>query len=210
MKVVIIGAGVGGLGIGWRLAQQHVETVVLERGQPGRGATWASAGMIAAPHAAPENEDSEAQLADWGARIWPSFAAEIEQASHREIAYSINGVVVVARTQEEEHQLRSMAQQGAGELLSQDSVRAKEPRLAPDVYGGLWNKRQAKVDNRALGRALAAAFFRAGGHLQLNEAAVRFEFRNDRILGVRTPFAPCGSGRSRSTPAPPSGASCPR
>jgi len=189
MKVVIIGAGVGGLGIGWRLAQQHVETVILERGQPGRGATWASAGMIAAPHAAPENKDSEAQLADWGARIWPSFAAEIEQASHRESAYSINGVVVVARNQEEERQLRSMAHQGAGELLSQDSVRAKEPRLAPDVYSGLWNKKQAKVDNRALGRALAAAFVRAGGHLQLNEAAVRFEFRNDRILGVRTPFA---------------------
>jgi glycine oxidase len=77
MKVVIIGGGVAGLGIGWRLAQQRIETVVLERGQPGRGATWASAGMIAAPHVAAGTEDSEALLTDEGARLWPSFAEEI-------------------------------------------------------------------------------------------------------------------------------------
>jgi glycine oxidase len=189
MKIVIIGAGVAGLGIGWRLAQQRIETVVLERGQPGRGATWASAGMLAAPHGAAETQDGEARLADDGARLWPSFAAEIEQASRRAIAYAVNGSLVVARTPEEEDELRRMAELGAGEFLSSDAARAMEPRLAPDIVAALWNPKQAKVDNRALGRALAAAFVRAGGHLQLNEAAVRFEFRGDRLARVRTPFA---------------------
>jgi len=189
MKVVIIGGGVAGLGIGWRLAQQRIETVVLERGQPGRGATWASAGMIAAPHAAPETEDGEARLADEGARLWPSYAAEIEQASRRAIAYAVNGSLVVARTPEEEDQLRGMADAGAGEFLLPEAARAKEPWLAADTVAALWNPKQAKVDNRALGGALAAAFIRAGGHLQLNEAAVRFEFRSGTMAGVRTPFA---------------------
>jgi glycine oxidase len=189
MKVVIIGAGVAGLGIGWRLAQQRIETVVLERGQPGRGATWASAGMIAAPHAAAENEGGVDRLADEGARLWPLFAAEIEQASCRAIAYAVNGSLVLARTPEEEDQLRGMAECGAGEFLLPDAARAKEPRLTPDIAAALWNPKQAKVDNRALGRALAAAFIRAGGHLQLNEAAVRFEFRGGVMAGVRTPFA---------------------
>ena len=47
MKIVIIGAGVAGLAIGWRLAEAGQEVTVLERTQPGPGATWASAGMLA-------------------------------------------------------------------------------------------------------------------------------------------------------------------
>ena len=189
MKVVIIGGGVAGLGIGWRLAQQGVETLVLERSQPGRGSTWASAGMIAAPQNAGAISDSEAQLAHHGAKLWPEFAAQIEQASRRAVSYSVNGGVIVARTTQERDELASAAKNGAGELLSSEAARAHEPRLAPDMLGALWNPHQAKVDNRALGRALAGAFARAGGHLFLNEAAVRFEFRGDRIEGVRTPFA---------------------
>ena len=48
MRVVIIGAGVAGLAIGWRLMQKGASVTVLDRAQPGRGATWAAAGMIAA------------------------------------------------------------------------------------------------------------------------------------------------------------------
>jgi glycine oxidase len=189
MKVVIIGAGVAGLGIGWRLAQQRIETVVLERTQPGRGATWASAGMIAAPNASGEADDSEAQLAQRSADLWAAFAAEIEDASSRAIAYSRNGGLIVARTDTELEALRSMADRAAGEFLSPNEARQHEARLATDMLAALWSPKQAKVDNRALGRALAAAFVRAGGHLQLNEAAVRFEIRGDTIAGVLTPFA---------------------
>lgn len=189
MKIVIIGAGAAGLGIGWRLAQQGVETLVLERSQPGHGATWASAGMLVEPCGATAVHDSEAQLGQHGAALWPNFAAQIEQASRRKISYSVDGGLLAARTPEERDQLARLAANGAGELLSSEAARAREPRLAPDVLAALWNPRQAKVDNRALGRALAAAFARAGGHLFLNEAAVRFEFRDKRIDGVRTPFA---------------------
>ena len=37
MKVVIIGAGVAGLAIGWRLAQAKADVTILERSQPGSG-----------------------------------------------------------------------------------------------------------------------------------------------------------------------------
>jgi len=189
MKVVIIGAGVAGLAIGWRLAQQRVETIVLERAQPGRGATWASAGMLAAPGSRVNKTDGEALLANRGAKLWPGFAAEIEEKSGRKIGYAANGSLVVARTESEEHELERLAKLNAGELLGFDAAREIEPRIASDTRTALWNPQQAKVDNRSLGRALAAAFVRAGGHLQLNEAAVRFEFQGDRMTGVRTPFA---------------------
>src|SRR5947209_9038637 len=118
MRVVVVGAGVAGLGIGWRLAQQGVETLVLERSQPGRGATWASAGMIAAPGVADAVPDSEAQLAHHGAELWPEFAAQIESTSRRAVSYTVNGGLVVARTAHEREDLAHMAGSGAGELLS--------------------------------------------------------------------------------------------
>src|SRR5438105_10147778 len=106
MKVVVIGAGVAGLSVGWRLAQQRVETVVLERAQPGRGATWASAGMIAAPHSVVDKTDSEARLANRGAQLWPAFAADIERTSGRKIAYAANGGLILARKPSEKDELQ--------------------------------------------------------------------------------------------------------
>ena len=56
-RVAIIGAGVCGLAIGWRLAQAGAGVEVFERGQAGRGATWASAGMLAAGAEAEPGEE---------------------------------------------------------------------------------------------------------------------------------------------------------
>src|SRR5437764_11371555 len=45
--VVVIGGGVIGCAIAFRLAQAHLKVVVLERGEPGGEASGAAAGMIA-------------------------------------------------------------------------------------------------------------------------------------------------------------------
>jgi glycine oxidase len=189
MKVIVIGAGAAGLGIGWRLAQQGVQTVVVERAQPGRGATWAAAGMIAAANRKTRPSTPEAELARDAAIRWPDFAAELEQASGHAISYVATGKLDVAQTQDEREALAADAGPHAGTLLTAAAAREIEPRLRPDIAGALWNANEAKVDNRALGPALAAAFERAGGSLLVNETVVRFEFHDSRIHGVRTPFA---------------------
>jgi glycine oxidase len=189
MKIVIIGGGVAGLGIAWRLAQRGLEVVVLERAQPGRGATWASAGLITATEDKAEGAGPEAHFALRSARLWPDFAAEIERKSGRAIAYRADGRIVVAQTGETYAALAAQAELGAGQMLSSEAVREIEPRLAADLVGALWDRHDARVDNRSLGPALAACFERAGGSLLLNEAVVRFEIDGERIYGVRTPFA---------------------
>lgn len=189
MKIIIVGAGAAGLGIGWRLAQKGAEVVVLERGQPGRGATWAAAGLIAAAHRRAGHMTPEAELARAAATLWPRFADDVEQASGRSITFRKIGKLDIARTPTQSDALEADAKAGGGEMLEPERARAIEPRLATDILGALWNPDEAKVDNRTLGAALAVAFAREGGSLQANETAVRFEFRDDRILGVRTPFA---------------------
>ncbi len=189
MKVIVIGAGAAGLGIGWRLAQQGAEVVVVERAQPGRGATWAAAGMIAAAHKKAGASTPDAQLAARAAHLWPGFASEIEAASGHTISFCVTGKLDIALTAASYEALATEAHAGAGEMIDPAAARAIEPGLAPDIAGALWNAHEAKVDNRALGPALAAAYVAAGGSLLVNETVVRFEIRGRRILGVRTPFA---------------------
>jgi glycine oxidase len=45
--VAIIGGGIIGLTLGWRLAEAGMRAVVFERGEAGQGASHAAAGMLA-------------------------------------------------------------------------------------------------------------------------------------------------------------------
>src|SRR5580692_2868893 len=47
MRVLVIGAGIIGNAVAWRLARSGVEVAIVERGRAGQEASWAAAGMIA-------------------------------------------------------------------------------------------------------------------------------------------------------------------
>jgi glycine/D-amino acid oxidase-like deaminating enzyme len=47
LKAIVIGGGIIGCSVAWRLAAEGVATTVLERGRVGQEASWAAAGMIA-------------------------------------------------------------------------------------------------------------------------------------------------------------------
>jgi glycine oxidase len=189
MKIVVIGAGVAGLSIGWRLAQAGAKVTVLERAQPGRGATWASAGMIAAPTEAGELDTPLARFARRSAALWPHFAGEVEEASGVNVGYRRDGSLLVAHTPKDAAALQARANESAGvEYLTTEAARALEPLVAEGTVGALFAPDEAQVDNRILGPALARAFQRAGGVLQGNETVVRIETENGRAAGARTPF----------------------
>ncbi len=190
MKVVVIGAGIAGLSIGWRLLQQGAEVTILERAQPGRGATWASAGMISTTAETGEAETAESTFARHSAALWPHFAREIEEVSGVDVGYRANGTMIVARMPDEAADLSRRAKGSAAlEYLTAAEARALEPLLASEIEGALFDPSEAQVDNRALGPALAIAFQRTGGVLQTNEAVVRIEIENGRAVGARTPFS---------------------
>ncbi len=189
MRIIVIGAGVAGLAIGWRLAQKGASVTVLDRAQPARGASWAAAGMIAATAEAGEGATPEAELAHHARSLWPDFAREIESASGARIAYSQDGSLLVATNEADAARFTERAR-AANDLtwLSRDEARAMEPMIADTVHGALFAAKEAQVDNRALGTALARCFIRAGGTLIANEAVVRIEVERGRAFAVRTPF----------------------
>ena len=187
MKIVVIGAGVAGLSIGWRLALGGAEVVVLERAQPGRGATWAAGGMIAATAEHADDEAPDAQFAARAASLWPEFAREIEERSGRPVFYRRDGSLLIAPTKARFDELAARAGDGTS-LLDTAAARRLEPLLNEGIAGALFAPDDAQVDNRALGLALAHALVNAGGTLQTNEAVVRLETTSGGIQGARTPF----------------------
>jgi glycine oxidase len=192
MKVVIIGAGVAGLSIGWRLAQAlsntpGAEVTLLERARPGGGASWAAAGMIAVTAELLDAHAAEIEFARHSNALWPGFAQEVEAASKRVIGYSHAGALLLA---EDEAALARLAKKaGPGlEILGPDEARKHAPMVTAGLAGALWAPQEAHVDNRALGTALAIAFQRAGGKLKPNEAVVRIERRGEAAAIAHTPF----------------------
>jgi glycine oxidase len=173
VRVVIIGAGVAGLGVGWRLLQAGAQVTILERAQPAAGASWAAAGMLAVTAELEEAAEAERSLALRANSLWPVFTAELEAASGRSVFLSRVGALMLAVDAAELEVMRTRAE---GELRILD--RAQAHTLVPllgDTVGGLWSPHEAHVDNRALGEALAIAFLKGGGTLNANEAAVRLE-----------------------------------
>jgi glycine oxidase len=186
MKVVVIGAGVAGLGIGWRLLQAGCAVTILERAQAGSGASWAAAGMLAVTAELEDAPEPERALAQRASALWPGFAAELEEASGRAVFLNPGGAMLLAGDAAELEVMRARA---GGELRIVDAgeARALAPLLG-ETLGGLWSPHEAHVDSRALCEALAIAFLKAGGVLYPNEAAVRFEERGGRVSGVQTAY----------------------
>ncbi|HVV26755.1 MAG TPA: glycine oxidase ThiO [Rhizomicrobium sp.] len=185
MKAVIVGAGVAGLGIGWRLLQAGAAVTILERARPGGGATWAAAGMLAVTAELEDAVEAERQFALIANDMWPDFAAELEACTGRSIAFARSGSLLLARDAAELEVLRAR-EDCARRIVDPETIRSLVPML--EGAGGLWVPNEAQVDSRALGEALTAAFLKGGGQLVPNEAAVRIDWRDGGAATVLTPY----------------------
>ncbi|HEU4548496.1 MAG TPA: glycine oxidase ThiO [Rhizomicrobium sp.] len=186
MNIVIIGAGVAGLSIGWRLRQAGAAVTILERAQPAGGATWAAAGMLALAAELETSPPAEIEFALYSNGLWSAFAVEVEESSGRAIDLARPGALLLGDDP------AAMASRAAADpaltFLTVGEVRARWPMLTGEYSGGLWARDEAHVDNRALGQALTIAFLKAGGVLKPNEAVVNILSHGGRTVGVATPF----------------------
>jgi len=164
--VVVVGGGVIGLGIAWRAAGRGLTVTVVDD-QPGHGASWAAAGMLAPVGEVHYGEQALLRLNLAAAERWPGFAAELEELTGREVGYRRNGTLIVARDTDDNAALDDLYrfQRGLGlesERLRGRDCRQLEPGLAPGVRGGILAASDAQVDNRAVAGALLAACEQAG------------------------------------------------
>ena len=184
---MVVGGGVIGLGIAWRAAQAGLTATVVDQA-PGRGASWAAAGMLAPVTEVHYGEGPLLQLNLASAARWPSFAAEVEEASGRPVGYTPWGTLAVARDADDNAALEDLYQFQLRNGLQVERLRSREcrqlePGLHPGIRGGVLAPGDHQVDNRALVQALLAACERAGVRMVAGRVA-ELATRGDRVTGV--------------------------
>ena len=91
--VIIIGAGIIGLSLAIELRKKGMRVLIVERGEPGREASYAAAGMLAAGDEIPAALKS---LAEESARMYPEFVHELEDESGLKVDLREQGTIVIS------------------------------------------------------------------------------------------------------------------
>jgi glycine oxidase len=159
MKVVVVGGGVIGLSVAWRLAGQHHVTLVDPA--PARGASWVAGGMLAPFTEAWPGEEDLLDLGSASLDLWPGFAADLG------MDLLTRGTIVAAVDAADAGQLDTLADFLAHrgrdvDRLTGRELRRVEPTIAPGVRSGLLVPGDLAVDNRELLRRLSSSAREAG------------------------------------------------
>lgn len=187
--VAIVGAGVIGLGIAWRLAARGTSVAVFDKGAAGAGASHAAAGMLAACAEAEPGEDALVALGRESQARWPGFAAELQQASGIDVGLRPEGTLVLALTADDQARLNHQLvfQQKLGlplQWISAAETRRREPHLAGKLAGAVFSPEDTQVDNRKLAAALRIAAEAAGVSVTEHRPVSAISSHAGRVDGV--------------------------
>jgi glycine oxidase len=187
--VAIIGAGVIGLGIAWRLAARGLSVAVFDKGAAGSGASHAAAGMLAACCEAEPGEEALVALGRESQTRWPAFAAELQQACGIDVELRTEGTLVVALTADDQARLNHhlVFQQKLGlplQWISAAETRRREPHLAGKLAGAVLSPEDTQVDNRKLATALRSAAVAAGALVHEHQPVSAISSHAGRVDGI--------------------------
>ncbi len=191
---VIVGGGVIGCAIAWRLGQAGMRVVVVERCDVGREASHAAGGMLV-PQAEADFADDFFHLATLSRAMYADFARELREASGVDIEYLTEGTLYIALTGEDDEELdrRWQWQHAAGlnvKRLNAGCALKLEPLVNNSLRFALKFPDDHQVNNRRLMIALQTAAQRAGveflTHTEAQRLIIETQAGQKRIAGVST------------------------
>lgn len=193
VDVAIVGGGIIGLAIAWRVRQQGMSVTVLERDVPGRATSSVAAGMLA-PVVEAEFGDTGRRMLELGLRsahLWPAFASELEASCGLSVGLMRTGTLLLARDDDDarelERQLDFRRSLGlAVTRLRPSEAREREPALAPTLRLALEADDDHSVDPRLVLDALGRVCETAGVDVQAHTpvAAIQLDVSRKRVAGV--------------------------
>lgn len=208
--VGVIGGGVIGLACAWRMAQAGARVAVFERGQVGREASWAAAGMLAAQcemaHHPPDEGNTTARAAMFdlclqSRALYLSFADELFDATGIDVELSLRGHsrgdwrtpgILYISTRGDDLTGESLQQQDRQGLNVQrklagtlGTTRFGEQGRLRDNYA-FWLPDEGQVENRKLTEALRAGAVRAGVVIRQSLPVRRVVVERNRVTQLLT------------------------
>jgi glycine oxidase ThiO len=190
---IIVGGGIIGLSLAISLRKQGLRVLIVERGEPGREASYAAAGMLAGSGI--EIAPALKAMAEESARLYPEFVHELEDESGTKVDLREQGTILISH---------NGAFPDTTESISVKKLAAIEPGLAGSgifvsAQGGpgeppLHQQREilaAYLSERSVDpRALVSAAIKAARHRGIDissGAEVRMvSVDNGRVSGVQT------------------------
>jgi glycine oxidase len=172
---VVAGGGLIGASIALELAEAGLKVGLYDAREPGREASWASAGMISP---APENAEmipfvpmSLASVA-----LYPEFIRKVEELTGADVGYRRDGALDAILDGDAEEELSTIIalQHGVGlkaEALSAEQARRMEPALTEEIEAAIFRADEASLDNRVFTDAVLKAARRKGVRIFAGNAA---------------------------------------
>ncbi len=194
-KVAVIGAGIMGAAIAWRLAMRGVHVVLIEQDEPGQGASSHSFAWINAGAKEPLGYHN---LNRRSMEMWPLFAAEIgEKGDLDSCALRLGGKVswesepaAAERLVDRVHRLQSWGY--PIRLIDARELKHLEPELEPGpVTAAEYSPHEGQVEPQLVIDACLRGLEEMGCEIYTNTNVYAFEQDSEgRILGVETSKGP--------------------
>ncbi len=184
--VAIIGAGVVGTALAYKLSQYKLKIVLIDRNfDVGEGTSKGSSAIIHTGFDAPV-DTLESELVTKAALKWPELAQKLK------IPLEKCGAMVIAIDEEQEAQLEKIYEKGIKngvqdiKRLNAEEVREMEPNASPNVRGGIEVPRESIADPFSTSVAFSEVALQNGTDILLGVEVAGFEDLEDTIKTVVT------------------------
>jgi glycine oxidase len=171
---VIAGGGVIGACIALELAESGMKVGLYDAQEPGREASWASAGIISP---SPESQEMVpfVPLRVASAALYPEFIRKVEELAGKNVGYRKDGgLQAIFGGGEEELDRFITLEHSVGlkaAVVSAKDARRMEPALTEEMTAAIYRPDEASVDNRALTDAVLKAANRKGVRISSGNGA---------------------------------------
>lgn len=186
--MIVVGGGLMGCSVAYRLAKDGARVLVLERSVPGAEASSAAAGILG-PTVESFDDALALQLGRRSRELHAELAEELDELFGVDVGFRRCGVVKVAL---EEHEVAELDQQAESlrvqgvrcDRWNAEELRKQEPSCNPEALGALSMAEDAQVEPRKLLSAVALGAERDGVRFRSGSTVRAIRIESDRARGV--------------------------
>ena len=188
--VIVVGGGLMGCSVAYRLAKDGARVTVLERSIPGAEASSAAAGILG-PTVESFDDAFALQLGRRSRELHAELAEELEEYFAIDVGFRRCGVLKIALDEQElealERQAESLRVQGVRcDRWSAEELARREPNCNPEALGALTMAEDAQVEPKKLLSAIALGAEHEGVTFRTGATVRSIHVEGGRARGVKS------------------------